>query len=415
MNAQWEETMAEPHFPPRPQPHFDAADAAAEMRALERRLVANIRAEKVDSGPEAMRVPAHHYTDPNRLAAEKRELFLKLPLLAGLSCEIPNPGDVMLFDAAGPAIVIARGRDRVVRAFLNMCMHRGAQVATECGARNLLTCRFHGWSYDLEGRLVGLPAEDAFDGAAERGKIRLVPVPVGEWAGMIFVKARPGDERIDVAEYLGEMGQQLVRLNIPASQPVKLDHRIDVEANWKFVLNTYGESYHFGTLHPKTFSPLAYSNRNLYDRFGPHYRVLFSPRAYGELVDVDESLWPATPYGGSHFIFPNTIIYGSPWGKGGSILQTYRIYPGQQPGQSFTLMSSYSGFDMPPETTQEELLAVHESTETVVRTEDYSISAEGQRNLESAPDGHEIILGRNEIALQNMHREIDKRLGELSR
>lgn len=385
--------------------------AAAAMRALERRIVERLAEGGTDSGDAALSMPASQYTDPARHEAERDRLFHTVPLLAGFSCDIPNPGDVMLFDAAGPDILIARGKDGRARAFLNMCRHRGARVATECGARKLLTCRFHGWSYDLEGGLVGIPAEGAFEGAVDRQSLRLISVPLGEWGGMIFVKARAGEEVINVEAWLGGLGEQLKHLDIAAARPVCTDRRLDVEANWKYVLNTYGESYHFASLHPTTFSQTAVTNTVLYDRFGPHYRIMFADKSYRDRIGVDEREWPVVPYGGSHYVFPNTIIYGAPLEGGGSMIQAYRMFPAAAPGQSFTLMSTYRGGDAPAATTDADIRAVHDFIEEVVRTEDYSISAEGQRNLASAPVGHRVVLGRNEIALQNVHRVIAEHIG----
>lgn len=387
------------------------ADNAQVVRALERRLVANVAGKTGDCGPAAMRVSSSQYTSPAWFAAEKRELFGKAPLIAGFSCEIPSPGDVMLFDAAGPAIVVARGRDGVARAFLNMCAHRGARVVTECGHRNLMTCRFHGWSFDLEGRLVGMPGEAAFE-PEDRSRLGLVQVPAGEWGGLIFVKAHPGDERIDVQSWLGPMADEMARLHLERAVGHVKTNRIDLKANWKFALNTYGESYHFSTLHPTTFGPTAVSNSNLYDRLGRHYRVTFTPNLYRDLVGKDERDWPPPPpYGGSHFFFPNTIIYGAPLEDGGTFIHMYRLYPGETPGESFTLMSCYRGGDVPETTPDSAIEQVHDYIEMVVRTEDYSISEEGQYNLAHAPEGHKLLFGRNEIALQNVHRDIAEFIG----
>ena len=398
--------MADTHSLPE-----DRRTAAYEaMRELERRIVDRIRKGGPDSADSPMLVAAREYYDSARAEQERQKLFLSVPLLAGLSGDIPKPGDVMTFDAAGPDIVIARGRDGKVRAFLNMCMHRGAKVMVGCGARKLLTCRFHGWSYDLEGKLVGLPAENAFEGAASRESVKLVPVPVGEWAGMIFVKAHAGDEQIDVESWLGDMAPNLYHLGLEECQSVRSNQQIDVAANWKYVLNTYGESYHFASLHPTTFSQTAISNTNLYDQFGPHYRVVFAASSYRDLMDVSEASWPRIPYGGSHFVFPNTIIYGAPLPEGGSMIQTYRMFPGSAPSRSVTLMSTYRGGDAPDTVENSALSDMHDFISNVVQTEDYSISEEGQRNLESSPPDHMVVFGRNEVALQNVHRAISDAL-----
>ncbi|CAN7309396.1 aromatic ring-hydroxylating dioxygenase subunit alpha [Phenylobacterium sp. LjRoot225] len=380
------------------------------MRDLERRAVAHLaHGGTTDLANAPLSVSPSEYTDPARYEAERRELFAKLPLLACLSLDVAEPGDSFTFDAAGPAILIVRGQDRKARAFLNMCTHRGARLVTACERRKLMVCPFHAWSFDTEGRLVGVPGETAFEGM-ERAARGLVRVPVGEWGGMIFVKAHAGEEEIDVEAWLGDMGPQLLALDLAGARPIKQD-RVDAEANWKYCLDTYGEAYHFSALHTTTFGQTTVSNVALYDGFGPHYRVLFTNQGYRDYVGQDEAQWPVTPYGGSHFIFPNSIIYGAPAAGGGSLIGMYRLYPGESVGKSFTLLSVHRGADAPAATPDQAFVDAHDYIVHVVSTEDYSVSREGQRNLEHAPLGFEIVFGRNEAALQNTHRHLAEVIG----
>ncbi|QUD90397.1 aromatic ring-hydroxylating oxygenase subunit alpha [Phenylobacterium montanum] len=392
-------------------PNPTPAERNAElMRELERRMVAHLAAGgTTDMAPSPMRNPGRAYTDPLRLEAEKRELFHKLPLLAGFSRDIEKPGDVMLFDAAGPAIMIVRTRSGEAKAFLNMCTHRGAKLVRECSRRNLITCPFHAWSFDLEGRLVAMPGDASFEGV-DRTTRGLIPVPVGEWRGLIFVKAHPGEEVIDVERWLGDLAPIMEGLELDKAGPVKLS-QVEVDCNWKFALDTYGEGYHFSALHPATFGTETCSNTILYQQFGLHYRVNFVHKSYLDLVDKDERDWPATPYGGSHLLFPNTILYSAPMEGGGRMIGLYRLFPGEGPGSSVTLMSTYRAADAPESTPDEAFAQAHDYIEQVVRTEDYSVSKDGQRNLEHAPEGFELIYGRNEAAIQNNHRNIARLIG----
>lgn len=380
------------------------------MRDLERRMVAHLAAGgSTDLTNAPMSVSAREYTDPARLEAGKRELFGKLPLLACLSQDVAKPGDMMVFDEAGPAILIVRGQDGKARAFLNMCTHRAARLVDECQHRKLITCPFHAWAFDLEGRLVAVPGEEAFDGI-DRATRSLVRVPVGEWGGMIFVKAHAGDEEIDVEAWLGDMGPQLLTLNLAGARPIKQD-RLETEANWKYCLDTYGEAYHFKALHTTTFGERTNSNIALYDNFGLHYRVGFISKDYEDLVGKDEADWPETPYGGSHFIFPNSIVYGAPMEGGGSMIGMYRLYPDDEPGQCRTLLSVHRAANVPDSTPDDAFAAAHDYIVHVVSTEDYSVSKEGQRNLENAPRSFQMVFGRNEAALQDVHRNISSLIG----
>jgi phenylpropionate dioxygenase-like ring-hydroxylating dioxygenase large terminal subunit len=380
------------------------------MRDLERRMVAHLAAGgTTDLTNAPMSVAAAEYTDPARFELERRELFGKLPLLACLSLDIAQPGDMFTFDAAGPAILIVRGQDGRARAFLNMCSHRAARLVEGCQRRKLITCPFHAWAFDLEGRLAAVPGEEGFEGM-DRAAHGLVRVPVGEWGGMIFVKAHAGDEEIDVQAWLGDLGPQLLALNLAGAKPIKVD-RVETEANWKYCLDTYGEAYHFRALHTTTFGVRTHSNVALYDSFGLHYRVSFTALGYETLVGTPEAEWPETPYGGSHFVFPNSIVYGAPMEGGGSMIGMYRLYPGAEVGRSHTLLSVHRGANAPDTTPDEAFQAAHDYIVEVVSTEDYSVSREGQRNLANAPRGHRVVFGRNEAALQDVHRNIAHVIG----
>ena len=182
-------------------------------------MVAHLKAGgATDLANGTMSVSAQEYTDPARFEAERRELFGKLPLLACLSLDIAEPGDMFTFDVASPAILIVRGQDGKARAFLNMCSHRASRLVASCQRRKLITCPFHAWSFDLEGRLAALPGEEGFDDF-DRTTRNLTRVPVGEWGGMIFVKAHAGDEEIDVEAWLGDMGPQLLALDLAGARP----------------------------------------------------------------------------------------------------------------------------------------------------------------------------------------------------
>ena len=102
---------------------------------MQRLLMEHVINKTTDRGDHLTRNLATSYTDPARFEAEKRKLFRKLPVLAGLTRDVPNPGDKMLFEEAGPPILIVRAKDGGIRAYLNMCPHRAAKVIEVCPAR----------------------------------------------------------------------------------------------------------------------------------------------------------------------------------------------------------------------------------------------------------------------------------------
>lgn len=396
----------------------DRARQRATMLEIQRRLIAHLAAGRTtDFAAAPYQVAARVFTDPTRLEAERRELFLKLPMLAAFTSDMPNPGDVVVFEAAGPSILIARGRDGQVRAFLNRCSHRAAKLTKGCSKARLLTCPFHGWSYDLQGRLVGLPGEAAF-ADLDRATLGLTPVPAAEWCGLIFVKAHPGEEEIDVEGYLGPLAPELRQLDIAHTAPVR-KHRIDLEANWKFAQDTFFEGYHFATVHPQTIAQTAISNVMVHDEFGPHQRVMMASQGWVDYVGHPEGEWRTPPYEGIHLIFPNTIFYSGHADRfAGSdadrqIFGCWRSFPGATPGESFTLMATYR----PKDADEPEDVAFYEQVSDfimkVVETEDYSLCAEAQANLETGPADAPIVFGRNECANQAIHQRIAEAVGEV--
>src|SRR5688572_3954878 len=126
------------------------------------------------------------YTDPERLRQEQDVLFRRHPLLMGFASEWAKPGDYRTDDFAGVPILIVRDRDNVLRAFLNVCRHRGAKVVDGCGSARVFSCPYHAWTYELNGKIRGIPDEGAFPGMrAERSG--LTPLPLCEKHGLVWV------------------------------------------------------------------------------------------------------------------------------------------------------------------------------------------------------------------------------------
>lgn len=393
-----------------------AANAARRRelaREMQARQMENLINKTTDSAPSyALNDPAA-CADPRWLEAERREIFRKLPLLAGLTRDIPNPGDRMLFEAAGPSILIVRAKDSSVRAYFNMCRHRAAKLVTECRNRNLITCTFHGWTYDLEGRLIGFPGRESFEGL-DKSTLGLISVPVGEWGGMIFVIARAGDEHIDVEAYLGKLAPEMLQFDFALSKPIK-NTRFDANGNWKSAIDTYGEGYHLAALHPESVNKVIVTNSVIYDDLLPHHRMGYPLITLLDDINKPREEWPESPLSVIYLLFPNTIVMVSPRGAGisrtGHSHHFYRIFPGEAPGQSFTLLNSYRSVEVPEETPTKQWEDAHDFQVKIVGDEDYSVVATAQHNLEYAPEGFRTIFGRNEISLQRFHRRVAELIG----
>jgi carnitine monooxygenase subunit len=383
----------------------------AMARGQLRRMVDAVSSGQGDR--ELAPLPLHKgvYINQARFEAERKHLFLGQPIVAGLSGDIPNPGDYLLFDAAGPSIIVSRGKDGEARAFLNMCTHRGAKLieASEphAGHAARLTCPFHAWTFDAAGKLIGQPSKSAF-GGCEIGARNLIELPCAEYLGLIFVRPGGGDP-IDAEAHLGEIAPILEALELHRATPVKKGV-MTAESNWKFALDTYGEGYHFATLHASTIGQTHYNDIAVVDRFGPHHRIGFPDKSIGEVSKTPEAEWPETDYGGVHYLFPNTVLFFGAVTPGVFFTQVFRLFP-DGVGKTRCQFAVYAPFGVESEEHKAMCEMAYDATATVVQTEDYRVASNGFANLLTAPADFRVVLGANEAALQSVHKNIAEVIG----
>jgi nitrite reductase/ring-hydroxylating ferredoxin subunit len=391
----------------------------ATMRDLQRRMVAHMAAGNTTDLVEApQKIPVGVYTDPVRAEAEFRALFLRLPLVAGLSCDVPGPGDAITFDAAGVPVLVMRGKDGVLRAFRNACRHRAARLVKDCHKGGRVTCPFHGWTYDTEGKLVGVPGKVAFEGL-DVESVSLQPIALAEWHGLVLVRL-DGEGPIDAEAFFGPMADEIRQLGLENVVPVK-KARVDVAANWKFAQDTFFEGYHFNSLHPSTIAAAAVGNVMVHDAFGPHQRVMMPYRFFQDWVGKPESEWGEVPYQGIHLLFPNTVLYVGNLESlvkdkdsltDRQIFGLWRGFPDGGPDRSFTLMATYRPASQSAPETVREYEELTDFIVKVVSTEDYSMCADGQRNMRAMGPDEMLILGRNEGSIQSIHAHVEQTIAQ---
>lgn len=376
-----------------------------------RRMVALVGAKETDRADAPLPLHKSVYTDEQRFAAEREKLFLGQPVVAGLSGDIPEAGDLLVFDAAGPSILVQRGKDGIVRAFRNMCTHRGAKLVEEnepwSGHRSRLSCPFHAWTFDSAGKLIGQPSKGSFEGC-EIGARNLLELPCTEYLGLIFVRAG-GGEPIDAAKHLGDFAELIAALELHRARPVKKGV-LAADSNWKFALDTYSEGYHFSALHNSTIGQTHYSDIASVERYGRHHRIGFPDNSVGQLVGTPEADWPETDYGGVHFLFPNTVIFFGSIEPGKFFTQVFRLFP-DGVGKTRCQFAVYAPFGIEGDAHRTMCEMAYDGTAMVVQSEDYRVASAGYANLVAAPDDFQVILGSNESAVQSVQINIAEAIG----
>jgi phenylpropionate dioxygenase-like ring-hydroxylating dioxygenase large terminal subunit len=385
-------------------------EARREIRlGVMRRFAGYIRDGGSDLADAPMVNDVSVYTDPARHAAERQRLFRESPIVVGLSSEIAA-GGFRTFDATGVPIVVTRTADGALRAFLNICPHRGARlVREEQGKANRFTCWFHGWTYASDGRQIAAPEAERFCGGME-GRDHLIAVPCEERHGVVFVIATPG-AKMDLDAHLGSFGAVLDAMNLETAEAVK-SAILPVASNWKYALDTYGEGYHFAALHKQTLAPYFRNDITVYDRFDRCHRISWAQKDWSDWAAKPESEWPVrAEAAGIHYLYPNTILFAGAVSPGKSYLTIFRHFPGEAVGETKTYKTIYAFGGVKSDAHRAEVEGAFDATANVVMTEDYVTAAEGWKNMCALPPGSTVVYGRQEMALQNVHKALAEGCG----
>ena len=197
---------------------------------------------------EAETLPPACYTDPAFFAREMERIFRVHWNLVCRADEIPGPGDYRAIDLAGVPAIVLRDDNGGLRAFSNVCRHRGSRLVSENGTAKAISCPYHGWSYGLDGRLLaaaGMEKTKNFDPA----RFGLSPLRLAEWAGFVFLNFGADGPGID--DHLGNLTGYL---RSHEAEGMSCVHRrvYDVACNWKLCLENQRESYHVAVVHRGT-------------------------------------------------------------------------------------------------------------------------------------------------------------------
>jgi choline monooxygenase len=281
----------------------------ANDREVARRILAHIDAGTTDEG-DIWREPVENYLKPERFAAELRAL-LAMPSVFVPSATIPNPGDHVERTAFGVPLFAVRGRDQRARVFRNACRHRGAVLVEGVGCSHALVCRYHGWTYRLDGSLSHVPHAEAFPDLdmSTRG---LVEVESHEVDGLIVIgpldSCGAGDRQAGEAMAWLTDGSAWRDKLLPAQQLVYVDSTLRA-MNWKVLVEQFLEGYHIRSTHKDTFYPLQYDDLNVVEKFGPNCRIAFPYRNIERLRDRPEDTWSTdTRVTYVYHLFPNVML-----------------------------------------------------------------------------------------------------------
>ncbi|MET0614559.1 MAG: aromatic ring-hydroxylating dioxygenase subunit alpha [Thermoleophilaceae bacterium] len=256
-----------------------------------------------------------HYRDPEITELEERRLFARTWQLVGHVSRLPSPGDYLTSTAGSQPVLVLRDEQGELRAFRNVCRHRGSRLLSgsgECG--KAIRCRYHGWTYRTDGELIGVPEGRSIAGL-DKSALGLFPARVEMLCGLIFVNLDV--HAAPLAEQVAGLPERLERYGIERLSPGGEWHNTQ-PSNWKIVIDNYNEGYHVPIAHPGLMRLLDYKHYDVEVHDGwvwfeapfrdkPSSNLL--ERAYQRMVspmpgldEADRRVWRYA------MIYPNTTI-----------------------------------------------------------------------------------------------------------
>ena len=372
------------------------------MLGLAKRALEHFKNKTTDQAEEIMSNSIEAYINSDRYQNEIERIYKTLPLALCLSSEISNANSHRAMKVIDTPVLVTRGEDMKARAFLNVCRHRGSQVCEEgSGEKRNFICPYHAWTYNHEGKLVGMYGEKTF-GDLNKEEFGLIELNCEERAGLIWVTLSP-EVQFDIDSWLGDFALELETLNLKEWHI--FDQREIEGPGWKVALDGYLEAYHHNQLHGDTVGKHTVGNLLVLDTYGPHQRLTFGRKSLSELIDKPEEEWedPLDHIRLIHSGFPNLSISGV---LGGHCLVS-QIFPTSSPDFTITRQTILSAEE--PKT-KEEKKTTQDFSDMVLQAvvdEDYKMGLQIQSNI-SKLESHNFVYGKNEPAVQNYHKWIDK-------
>jgi choline monooxygenase len=274
------------------------------------------QAANVERGGFGRSLHPRFYTDPELVEAEQRLIFERTWQLIGHVADLPATGSYITGRAGDQPVLVVRDEQGELRAYRNVCRHRGSRLLSGSGqCKAALRCRYHGWTYKLDGTLIGVPEGLAFGEKLDKSRYGLMAARVEVLCGLVFVNLDPG--AAPLASLVGDLPERLARYRIDKLESFAPSTGTQ-PANWKVVADNYLEGYHVPIAHPGLMR--MYDYRNYTSELHEHWVWIEAPmrdkpssnrleRLYGQLVspmpglsDEDRRIWRYV------FIYPNTTI-----------------------------------------------------------------------------------------------------------
>jgi phenylpropionate dioxygenase-like ring-hydroxylating dioxygenase large terminal subunit len=349
-----------------------------------------------DLGTVQWHEPVEHYTSESRYEQEIA-LLRQRPVVFCPSAAIPDAGSFISRTAAGTPLLVVRDNDLKVRAFINACRHRGMKVASGEGCTRTFSCPYHGWTYNLDGSLRGVPGEAAFPDL-DKETSGLKEVFAVEKGGLVYVQ-QEGEPRLETLETALDFFEP--------SQPFFYQSNTVDEANWKLLTETLLEGYHIKSLHRESFYPFGLDNINIVESYGQNSRVIYPFKRIEKLRSVarDERKIEGSATLVYH-LFPNVSV--SVLSKHTSVTVIEPLSPTRTQMFSYAIKhADQNGVEISAEDAMRDVDFVNQSGQE----EDRAAARDIQETVTTSANSH-LTFGYYEKAIVSFHQQLHNELGE---
>jgi phenylpropionate dioxygenase-like ring-hydroxylating dioxygenase large terminal subunit len=339
---------------------------------------------------ESVRRPVEHaetmppwvYTSQRFYEAEREQIFFRLWNCIGHNSKVPNAGSYYTFDFIGVPLIVVRGDDMVVRAFVNSCPHRGAEIATGAGECKFMKCPYHAWAYDLKGELFATPLIDETD-CFKKADHGLRQVKLELFDGLMWINLDP--DSISLAEHLGDLPERTKPWNAEEMVCVGTSE-LTVHANWKLFSENFSDGLHVPFVHQASIAKKKVSKRDFHDAsvhkgsYLMHYTYFNGSRGVpeGERKLPELDLPPELKLG---TFFP-VVHANALMGYAIDSMSVHEVYP-KSPTETLLV----SSFMVPKSSTEvpdfDHLVERYQATSNLLRAEDRDAAEWQQRGLRS--------------------------------
>jgi len=361
----------------------------------------------VEATPFHATVDTRFYTDPAWFERERSALFAHSPILVGHTSMLKTDGDVFTHDHLGTPILVARGKDGDIRAFLNVCRHRGVRLVANAETainKTSFVCPYHNWTYGLDGALRHVPLQEACFPGLDTACLGLRSLPLAICEGLIFVCPDPAGS-IDIAAHMGMVRADFAAFGMAEHVFFRQSVRT-LKTNWKLLVDAFQDGYHVTRLHRNTVGPDFIDGLARSERSGDHLVSVVPRKSFTEALEQAPAQWDIRRQSAcAMYLFPNVEMIIHP---------DYISYLAFFPTRVDETIVVHGCF-IEEEPKDAKAAAHWERAFDIIENgvfgpEDFFVCEQAQIGMASGANDH-LLLGAHESAVKSFHDLLAEKMG----